>query len=178
MRSAKDLIGKPIISLTDGKQVGTVKDLFLDQELNNVTGIFLGQEGLIGRKTIFIPRNSIAVFGIDAVLATTSDVVTDSKQDDSAEQWLRRDEVIGRQIDTSGGTKVATVGDVLLDEDARVSGFALAKVMVEGPIASLKMITKSVILDVGREDGAMTIDLARAEQGEQEPGDLRLTIDD
>jgi hypothetical protein len=59
---------------------------------------------------------------------------------------------------------VATVGDILLDEEANVIGFSLAKVFVEGPVANKKTVMREALVDTGRDDGTMTIDLAKAEQ--------------
>ena len=50
MRLGKDLTGKPIISVTDGRLVGYAKDLYVNKDLYWVTGIYTGSEGLIGRK--------------------------------------------------------------------------------------------------------------------------------
>jgi hypothetical protein len=47
MITSKELSNKPIISITDGKKLGEVKDLYLDQDMRQVAAIFLGKEGLI-----------------------------------------------------------------------------------------------------------------------------------
>lgn len=171
MRLGKDLVGKPIYSLTDGRHLGAVKDIYLDQSLSLMVGVFLGQEGLFKRKSIVIPREHIKVIGIDAVLTSDSDAVRDSGQLPEVESWLRREVLQGRPVDTPGGTKVGTVGDVLLDQDAQVVGFALARIFVEGPVAESRMVMKSAVVDEGAVDGVMTVDLALAEQapGAAEP---------
>jgi uncharacterized protein YrrD len=164
MRLGKDLIGKPIYSMTDGRLLGTVKDLYLDQDLELLTGIYLGSEGLIKRKSLLIARRSIMVFGVDAILAKSSEVVSDDEATKEAEHWLRREELQKREIDTPGGTKVGTIGDVLLDAEAHINGFSLGKVFVEGPVAESRRIMKGAVVDTGRDDGVMTVDLSKAEQ--------------
>jgi hypothetical protein len=72
--------------------------------------------------------------------------------------------VIDREVDTPGGTKVAKIGDILLDEEARVVGFSLGRVFVAGPVAEQKVFGREAMLDTGSEDGAMTIDLSIAEK--------------
>jgi uncharacterized protein YrrD len=164
MRLGKDLIGKPIYSMTDGRLLGSVKDLYIDKDLEMLTGVYLGSEGLIKRKSLFIVRRNITVFGIDAILAKTSDAVTDDDQTEEAEHWLRREELQKREIDTPGGTKVGTIGDILLDGEAHITGFSLGKVFVEGPVAESRRILKGAVIDTGRDDGLMTVDLSKAEQ--------------
>ena len=164
MRLGKDLIGKPIYSMTDGRLLGSVKDVYLDKDLEMLNGIYLGSEGLIKRKALVISRRNVMVFGIDAILAKSSDVVTDDEEAEEVEHWLRREDLQKREIDTPGGTKVGSIGDILLDEEARVVGFSLGKVFVEGPVAESRRILKGAIIDTGRDDGVMTVDLSKAEQ--------------
>ena len=164
MRFSKDLIGKTIVSIDEGRRVGTVRDIYVDQELEWLAGVHLGTEGLLSRKSHLIPRESIAVFGIDVVLSKSADVVLEKKEVPDVEQWLRLDKLQGRDVDTPGGTKIGTLGDVLLDEEARIIGFQLSRVFLEGPIAENPIIMRGAILDVGSEDGAMTVDLARVER--------------
>ena len=90
MRLGKDLVGKPIYSVTEGKLLGEVKDLYLDQEAGTITGIFLGKEGLFSRKALLIPRDGVSVFGLDVILVKNNNVVTDSNQYAPAAGWLRR----------------------------------------------------------------------------------------
>jgi uncharacterized protein YrrD len=164
MRVGKELIGKPIYSVTDGKQLGVVKDVYLDKDIEILNGIFLGQEGLFNRKSNLIARENIVVLGLDAVLTNDSDIVTDSNVFPEVESWLRREDIQGREIETAGGTKVGTVGDVLFDEEAKIVGFALSRVNVEGPIAESKMVLKEAVTNAGGVDGVVTVDLAKAEK--------------
>jgi uncharacterized protein YrrD len=172
MRKGKELVGKPIYGINDGRQVGAVKDLFVDLDLKLLEGIFLGREGLINRKVLLIAREDIAVFGIDAVLTTGSDVATDNSQVPKADMWLRRDQLIGREVETAGGTKVGTVGDLLFDEQAAVAGITLARAHVAGPIAESKQVLSAAIEQTGGREGVMIVDLAKAESATlDEPAD-------
>lgn len=164
MRIGNELIGKPVYSITDGRHLGSVKDLYLDLELGTLFGIFLGHEGLIRRKARLIRRDGIAVFGFDAVLATGPDVVTDDSQVIEAQAWLKREDLQGRAINTAGGTRVGTVGDVLIDEEGSIVGYSLARAFVEGPVADRRMIMSEAIVDNGGIEGTMIVNLAKAEQ--------------
>ncbi|MCA9990376.1 MAG: hypothetical protein KDE29_05180, partial [Anaerolineales bacterium] len=95
--------------------------------------------------------------------------VTDDKETSAARQWLLLDKLQGRMVDTPGGTKVGVVGDVIVDEEARIIGVSLSKVYVEGPIAEQRAVSRTAVVDLGDEDGVMTIDLAKAEQADNEP---------
>ncbi len=164
MRLGKDLAGKPIISVTDGRIIGNVKDIYVNMDLTWLTGIFLGQEGLIKRKSLLIPREDVAVFGIDAILVKRTEAITSDREQEESDEWLRLSKLRGRQVDTPGGTKVGTIGDIILGESGQITGFALAKAFVEGPVAELGTIPRDAMVDAGEEDGIMTVDLTKAEQ--------------
>ena len=169
MRLGKDLTGKPIYSVTDGQNLGSVKDVYFDNALNIITGIFTGTEGLLKRKALMIPSNQVSVYGIDAVLVNENDVIVQEESNEEAKSWVRLSKLKGRQVDTPGGTRVATIGDVVLGEQGNIVGFALSKVFVDGPVAQQGQIARSTIVDTGNEDGVMTINLTQAEVGEAEP---------
>jgi uncharacterized protein YrrD len=164
MRSGKDLIGKPIYSQSDGRHLGTVKDLYVDSGINTITGIFVGSEGLISRRARLIPSDKVAVLGVDAVLTVGSDVIRDGSEFGPSQNWIRRDSIQGRIMQTAGGTKVGSVGDLLFDDDSKVVAFALARVNVEGPIARNRVVMRTAVRDAGGFDGTMIVDLTEAEQ--------------
>ncbi len=166
MRLSKDLVNKSVVSIDEGRVVGQVKDVYFSADLSRMIGIFLGKEGLIRRKSLIVPVDAVVVFGIDAVLIKTASALTDNKMLTEAEQWIRLNDLEGRDVDTPGGTRVGTIGDVILDEEGRVDSFYLSRVLVEGPLAETKQIDRRAMIDSGQADGVLTIDLPRAEDPE------------
>jgi sporulation protein YlmC with PRC-barrel domain len=135
MITSKDHSNKLLISITDGKKLGEVKGLYLDRDMRQVAGVFLGTEGFIKRKAQAIARSDVQVYGIDAWLVSGSDkVMTLADMPDSASFTLVSD-LHGREVQTEGGTKLGVVEDVVLDSEARVLGFSLGQVYAEGPLA-------------------------------------------
>ena len=163
MRLGKDLVGKQIISITDGRSLGAAKDIYINNDLTDITGIYLGSEGLIKRKHFLITRANVVVFGIDAILVQTSEVIEEENNLPESVAWVRLSKLNKREVDTPGGTKVASIGDIILGEQGDITGFALSRVYVEGPIAKNGTIPRTAVIDTGDEDGVMTIDLTRAE---------------
>lgn len=162
MRLGKDIIGKWIVTIDEGRQMGKVKDLLLDPDLTQLNGIFIAREGMFRRKTVYIPRERVVVYGVDAVLIESAESVTESRTN-PIDGWVRLSDIIGRAIDTPGGTKLATLGDMILNSEGKITGFSLAKVSVTGPIADNRAIARPAISDTGNTDGTMTIDLPMAE---------------
>jgi len=165
MITSKELTGKPIISIADGKRLGDVKDLYLDGEIHQVVGVYLGSEGIIKRKEMMIARDAVQVSGIDVWLVSSSDIVKPREETPDSELYLLIGNMRGREIQTDGGTKLGTVEDVLLDDELRVLGFSLGKVYAQGPLAERKAVIRDAIKDLGSKDTPMVADLALAESG-------------
>jgi sporulation protein YlmC with PRC-barrel domain len=163
MITSKELSNKPIISITDGKKLGEVKDLYLDQDMRQVAAIFLGKEGLINRKALVIARSAMQVYGIDVWLVSGSDVVSGPEAIPESGTLTLVGDLRGRELQTEGGTKVGVIDHVILDQEARVLGFGLSKVYAQGPLAERKMVARDAILNVGNTKEPMTINLAQAE---------------
>lgn len=164
MRASKDLVGKPIFSISDGRILGSLSDVYLDKEWKRVVALHTGYEGLLKRKAQVILRDSVALFGVDAILVKQSDVILPEDEVEEFESWIRRDQLNGRNVDTPGGTRIARVDDVILDDEANVLGFAFGRTYIESPVAESGAISRDVVIDTGKEDGIMTIDLEKAEQ--------------
>lgn len=163
MLTVKTHLNKPLVSLTDGKIVGEVKDLYLDREMHNVSAVFLGKEGLIKRKSLMLPRSAIHIFGVDVWLVSGSDKVTSPDEVPDADTFVLVSDLRGRDVDTEGGTKIGVIEDVVLDAEARVLGFLLGKVHVQGPLAERKTIAREAVTKLGSKDASMQVVLAQAE---------------
>ena len=113
MLTGKQHQNKPLISITDGKKLGEIKDLYLGSDLKKVAAVFLGTEGLVRRKSLVIDRASIQVLGIDAWLVAGSDRVTELSALAEADTLVLVGDLKGREIQTEGGTKIGAVEDVM-----------------------------------------------------------------
>ena len=163
MITSRDHANKPLISITDGKQLGEIKGLYLDLEMRQVIAIHVGAEGLINRKALAIPRTAVQVYGIDVWLVSGPAVITNLEDIPDAATFTLLSNLRGREIQTEGGTKLAVIEDVILDNEANVLGFALGKVYAQGPLAEKKAIVREAITDFGSKDKPMTAILAQAE---------------
>ena len=163
MITSREHANKPIISITDGKKLGEVKDLYLDQDMRQVAAVFLGKEGLINRKTLVIARSAVQVYGIDAWLVSGSDTVIGPEAIPDSGTFILVGDLRGRELQTEGGTKIGVIDHVILDNEARVLGFGLGKVYSQGPLAERKAIARDAIINLGTTKEPMTINLAQAE---------------
>ena len=163
MYPAKYFIGKPIICIKSGRDLGTVKDVYFDMDLQAIIGLYLGQEDLFSHKALLIRQTDVVTFGPDAIIVRDSTVVIDSSQVSDISQWLRRDRLQGRQIATPERMLVGAIDDAVVNEESQVIGFTLSRVFVKkDPITGDRAVSRKVIIDVGDEDIAMSIDLVKA----------------
>lgn len=163
----KDIIGNPVITVSDGRSIGNVKDVYLTVNLQSVAALYLGSKGLFSRSSFLVKSEDVVTMGEDAVLVKHDEVIKEEKDIPYLEEtWLRRDELQGRAVDSPGGTKIGKVGDVIINKEGKVLGFSLSQVYISGPIAENRSVAIHTVQDVGHEDGVMTIDLEQAEQQE------------
>ncbi|MFN0085797.1 MAG: PRC-barrel domain-containing protein [Blastocatellia bacterium] len=161
MEKTKEFHGKLLISITDGKSLGEIKDVFLDKEAKEVIAVYLGKTGLLSRKTHLIHIDQIRLFGVDAWLVNGSDKMVTKDEVEGSDQFILADEVRGRVIQTDGKTKIGTIGDIIVDGRMNVLGFAFDKIYVEGPLSAAKEIARGAITAFG---SPMIASLEKAEQ--------------
>ncbi len=164
MRLGKDLEGKPLISVADGRILGRAKDVFIDSQLNNLVGLFAGTEGVIRRRTQVIPSSDVVLYGVDVILVKDSQVIVNEKDLPEVKTWQRLKDLQGREVLTPGGTKLGSVGDVILDETGSIIGLHLSRIFVKGPLAEQGTIPRETVVNPSQEDGTIGVDLSLLEK--------------
>lgn len=165
MITAKSFNGKPIISISDGRKLGEVKDIYLDQDMRQMVGVYLGTEGIIRRKDKVVLSSAVQVLGVDVWLVSGSDIIVDKGSLPEGDSYVQAGNLRGREIATDGGTKLGIIDDVLMDDNAAVLGFSLSKVFAQGPLTERKAVIREAMLNPGSRDTPMIVDLALAEAG-------------
>ncbi len=163
MFTSKEHLDKPLICITDGKKLGEIKDLYLDQDMRQMAAVFLGKEGLVNRKSLAIARSAVQLFGVDAWLVTASDVVMEQEDLPESGTFTLIDDLRGREVESEGGTKVGVVEDVVFDDRGAVLGFALGKVYMQGPLSERKAIARDAVTNLGTKNKPMIAGLEEAE---------------
>lgn len=169
MPTVREHLKKPVISTSDGKKLGKIKDLYLDPKITTVTAVYLGGTGVLRRKRLVIERGKVQTCGMDAWLVPNGDVVTESQHIVGFREFVPAKQLRGRKIVSEGGTEIAAVDDVILDGQCNVKGFSLANYPSSGPLSERKAIALAAITDLGSKTKPMTTLLAQAESTEIGP---------
>ena len=163
MITSQTYSNKPLIRVTDGKKLGEIKDIYLDRDLRQLAAVFLGTEGFFNRNAQVVGRSAVQVYGIDAWIVSGDERVVRLEDIPDSDAFIPASQLRGRGIESEGGTKIGDVEDIIFDSEARILGFSLRNVYVQGPLDQTRTIARDAITSVGSKDSPMTITLSKAE---------------
>jgi len=166
MATAKEFRNKLMIATSDGKNLGKIKNVYFDSNFTKVTALYMGSQGFIMRKKLVIERAKVKMCGIDTCMVSNAEFVVDLKTVTGSSQFVLDKDLEGRHIVSEGGTEIATVDSVIIDDGFNVIGFTLDKMPESGPLASRKAIAREAISSIGSKDSPMVTTLADAESME------------
>jgi uncharacterized protein YrrD len=169
MATVREHVNKPVISTSDGRKLGKIKDLYLDPKLTRVTAVYLGGSGVLRRRKLMIEQANVQTCGVDAWLVAGPDVVVGPGDIVGSRDFVPAKQLHGRQVLSEGGTEIATVDDAILDGECNVKGFTLAKNPASGPLAERKAIALEALTSLGSKTSPMVTTLAQAESTEIGP---------
>ncbi|MBC2727639.1 PRC-barrel domain-containing protein [Desulfosporosinus sp.] len=117
MKPTREIIGLRVISISDGTQVGVVKDLVLNQQSKSLDFMIIDQPSdYFGAKVI--PYADILGLGEFAITIPYPDVIQDVAQNAEVQNLLKQDiRVIGTQVLTKKGQLIGAVTEIIIDEE-------------------------------------------------------------
>ena len=164
MAVTKDFDRKLLISASDGRNLGEIKGLMLDESASRAVALFLGKSGILNRKANLIDLKHVQLVGVDAWLTRNSNCVVPEDDYSDFSKLLLAEDLFGREIVTEGGHKIGTIGDVVLDERFNVLGFKFDKLHIEGPLAKAGAIIRVAVSSLGDSKTPAVASLDQAEK--------------
>lgn len=146
MKPTKEIIGLRVISISDGTQVGVVKDLVLNQQSKSLDFVIIDQPSdYFGAKVIAF--SDILGLGEFAITIPHQEVIQDVAQNTEVQHLLKQDiRVIGTQVLTKKGQLIGEVKEIIIDEETGL----IASCLFESG-GQMQEIDKERIITLGKE---------------------------
>jgi len=134
--ASQELVGNPVIVATNGVMIAKIQDLLIDPESLKVAAAITSKGTLLNRDVEAMPADYVSVWGKDAILAKQTDVIVKLAELDGRDGWLSvSDDIRGYEVVAEDGTRIGTLGDLVLDREGRIMGYEMSEVAVEGRVA-------------------------------------------
>ena len=148
--ASEKLIGNPVIGITNGKMIAKIEDLQIDPNTLSAAAAITSKGTLLSREIEAIPAEQVEVWGQDAVLVAKPDVIVNEEGLDDRDGWLSTsDDIRGYEVVAEDGTRVGTLGDVVVDTKGQIMGYDMAEVAVEGRVAVANWIDVKATRSLG-----------------------------
>lgn len=152
MRKGKSLLGLSVVGQQDGKNLGTVKDLFFDHESDQLLGFVVAEKELFGLiDAIIVPWREVVDITGDVVLVNNQNSRIKLKDDPHASEMAKRETVLsGTQILSQDGKRIGTLADTYIDEqNGRVVGYEVSGGFFADTLRGKKFVPAPPGLSIG-----------------------------
>lgn len=121
MKKSVDMLGLPIISITEGKELGISKSLVIDAANGLVTALVIEDEDWY-RGVKILPYTSVIAIGDDAITITSSESILSIAESNEFEPLLTANiRVIGTKAITKAGSIHGIVNEIIIDDNGRIA---------------------------------------------------------
>jgi len=172
MVKGKDVIGLKVMTVSDGKEMGKIKDLVYDSNSHEVKALLLDEGGVFSdAKIILVPE--IQSIGKDAILIKDQATVKKaSEADQVVAETARKDQYLtATKIVSEDGTDLGKVTDLYFDpQTGKVHEFEVSQGFIGNIQSGKKRIRVEDIITVG-EDATIVrgyVEEDFSEQGKQQ----------
>ena len=146
MKKSAEILGLPIISITEGRELGMSKTLLIDAQNGKVAAITIEDDDWY-RGVKLIPYESVIAIGEDAVTITHSENILNLDAAGDYEQLLIENiRVIGTKAITKTGRIQGKVSEVFIGEGGRIE-----KCEITAPDGSINEVSADQISIFGKQ---------------------------
>jgi uncharacterized protein YrrD len=165
-QSTQELIGKPVISVTNGQNIATIVDFMIDPEKLSLSALVTSKGSILSRKIEAIRAADIQVWGMHTVLVKDHDVILKEDELYDRDAWMSfLDDLKAREVVTIEGTRLGTIKDLLVDRRGNMLAYELTKVYKAGQAFEGKLILTEATQSLGKD--ILVVDLKKALKAEE-----------
>jgi len=155
LQSLQELIGKPVISITNGQNIGSVVDIMVDPDKLALSALVTSKGGLLSRKIEAVRAAEVQVWGMHAILVKEPDVILKGDELYDRQTWMSfSDNLRSRDIVSLDGTRLGAIKDIFIDRQGKLEAYELARIYkeVEGleekriPVAATQSMGKDFLV--------------------------------
>lgn len=153
----QEILGKPIVSLTNGQIIAKVLDILVDPDALQLAAVVTSKGGgLLSREKGIdvISSDEVQVWGQDVVLVSRPDVLVKKGELPGSENWLSVvNRLKGQDVISTDGLRVGKLNDVVIDTAGQLVGYELAQAYVfsGGPSGGVKRIGAEATSSLGQD---------------------------
>jgi uncharacterized protein YrrD len=120
--------GKPIISVSDGQQIGTAEDILIDPNGMAIIALLTSKGNLFRQDVRAISAREVRVWGKDAILVTHPDILQRKNELPELDTALSTgDQMRTRAVISLEGERNGEVKDFIVTHDGRIAGIEVAR---------------------------------------------------
>lgn len=149
MKKTQEILGLPIISISDGMEAGKVKSIIINSEKGAI-GYFVVDNGVQIFGAGIIPAGAVLGIGEYALTIENIDVITDINQIPEAVDLFKKDvRVTGTDVMTKKGRLIGKINDIFIDEDNSciISGLEFVGNITDNTV---KLIPRDSVVTFGK----------------------------
>jgi uncharacterized protein YrrD len=144
--------GRAVVSIQNGKKVGSVSDVVIDADRLQLAALVLTRGTLFDRDKEMIPAEQVQVWGEDVILIKQYDVIDEEMRMPEGKRWLYADENLrGRYVVSVDGKRIGQINDIVISPDGKLLAYQLSQVYIEGPLSESKRIDVSSTHSLGED---------------------------
>ena len=156
MKKSIEIIGLPVISITEGRELGMSKTLLVDAKNGTIAAITIEDEDWY-RGVKLLPYSSVIAIGEDAVTVTNSENILTLEDAGDYEAMMDANiKIIGTKAITKSGTIQGKVVEIYVGENGKIE-----KCEIEARDGSLSEITSDQISIFGKQVTVIDSDLEK-----------------
>ena len=156
MKKSIEIIGLPVISITEGRDLGISKTLLIDAKNGTIAAITIEDEDWY-RGVKLLPYSSVIAIGEDAVTVTNSENILTLEDAGDYEAMMDANiKIIGTKAITKSGTIQGKVVEIYVGDNGKIE-----KCEIEARDGSLSEITSDQISIFGKQVTVIDSDLEK-----------------
>ena len=146
MKKSVEILGLPVISITEGRELGMSKTLLIDAKKGTVAAITIEDEDWY-RGVKLIPYESVIAIGDDAVTVTNSENILTLDDAGDYEQLLDDNiRIIGTKAITKSGSIQGKISELYIGDDGKIE-----KCEITAPDGTTSEVTADQISIFGKQ---------------------------